>query len=142
MNTRFDVIVIGGGIVGLAHAWMAAQRGLRVHLIERTTVAQGASVRNFGMVWPIGQPAGELHQIALRARAFWLALQQEGVVDVEVCGSIHAAHRDDELAVLEEFCQLGEYEVKMLTPNEVTGQARSSIPPICVGGCLADPSCE
>ncbi len=123
MSTHFDVIVIGGGIVGLAHAWMAAQRGLRVQLFERTARAEGASVRNFGMIWPIGQPAGELSAIALRAREFWLELDTAGVVNVEQCGSIHAAHRADELAVLEEFTVSGGHAVQMLTADEVLQRA-------------------
>ncbi len=75
------------------------------------------------MVWPIGQPTGDLHAIAMRARKFWLSLNQAGVIDVEICGSIHAAHHDDELAVLEEFCGLGSYDVEMLLPEEVLQRA-------------------
>ncbi|HVW01807.1 MAG TPA: TIGR03364 family FAD-dependent oxidoreductase [Planctomycetaceae bacterium] len=119
MTPSFDVAVIGGGIAGLAHAWMAARRGLRVLVLERTVAAEGASIRNFGMVWPIGQPAGELHRVALRARDFWLELGSLGVLPVEPCGSIHLAHRDDEAAVLEEFCGLQTHRVRMLTPAEV-----------------------
>jgi FAD dependent oxidoreductase TIGR03364 len=99
---------------------MAARRGLRVLLLERSAVAEGASVRNFGMIWPVGQPAGELHAIALRARELWLELQREGAVELQTCGSIHLAHRADEVAVQEEFCAAGTHEVRLLTPREVT----------------------
>jgi D-hydroxyproline dehydrogenase subunit beta len=118
MTPHFDVAVIGGGIVGLAHAWMAARRRLRVILLERSAAAEGASVRNFGMIWPIGQPEGELHEIALRSRELWLELNSLGVVPAEECGSIHLAHHGDELAVQEEFCNRGSHGAKMLTAEQ------------------------
>ena len=65
MTNQLDVAIVGGGIVGLAQAWMASRQGAHVGLFERSSVAQGATVRNFGMIWPIGQPAGELYDVAL-----------------------------------------------------------------------------
>jgi len=137
MSTHFDVIVIGGGIVGLAHAWMAAERGLRVQVIDRSPIAQGASVRNFGMIWPIGQPAGELYTVALRTREYWLALNAAGVVTIEQCGSIHAAHRADELAVIEEFSNLGQHELQMLTADEILQRAPIVNPKGLLGGMFS-----
>ena len=128
MSTSFDVAVIGGGIVGLAHAWRAAERGLRVALFERDAVAQGATVRNFGMIWPIGQPAGELYELALQSAEYWRQLDSLGVVDVELCGSIHLAHRDDESAVLEEFCAKQTHQAGMLSSDEVVRRTRLANP--------------
>ncbi|MEI9965413.1 MAG: FAD-dependent oxidoreductase [Caulobacteraceae bacterium] len=40
----FDLVVIGAGVIGLAHAYMAAKAGKRVAVIERDVRANGASV--------------------------------------------------------------------------------------------------
>ena len=122
MIRRADVAVIGGGIVGLAFAWTAARSGRSVVLFERDAKARGASVRNFGMVWPIGQPAGELHRRALRSRELWIDLASRAGIAHDPVGSLHLAYRGDELAVLEEFedrsSALG-YDCRLLTPAEV-----------------------
>jgi FAD dependent oxidoreductase TIGR03364 len=98
-----DVVVVGGGVVGLAFAWEAARRGRSVAVVERTRRAEGASVRNFGMVWPVGQPAGRLLTRAMRSRERWLELRDRAGVWVDPCGSVHVAHAADEAAVLREF---------------------------------------
>lgn len=100
---KYDVVVIGAGIVGLAHALAAAKRGLSVALIERSDLAVGASVRNFGLVWPIGQPAGVRHERALRTRAIWGEVAGEAGIYLAPSGSLHLAYHPDEWAVLEEF---------------------------------------
>jgi FAD dependent oxidoreductase TIGR03364 len=98
-----DVIVVGGGIMGLAFAWEAARRGRRVTLLERSDAARGASIRNFGMVWPVGQPAGERHALAMRSRSRWLELRDAGAVWAAECGSVHVVFEEDEARVLAEF---------------------------------------
>ncbi len=102
-TTRVDVAVVGGGIVGLAFAWEAARRGKSVVLFDRTAKPQGASVRNFGMVWPIGQIPGPDYQSALRSRARWLELRDRAGVWASECGSVHAVYNSDEDSVLREF---------------------------------------
>jgi glycine/D-amino acid oxidase-like deaminating enzyme len=39
----YDLVVVGAGIIGLATAWTARQRGLRVAVVERHAKAIGAS---------------------------------------------------------------------------------------------------
>ncbi len=43
---RVDVMIIGAGIVRLAHAWEATKRGYSETVFERSRQAMGASVRN------------------------------------------------------------------------------------------------
>lgn len=139
--TRCETVgIVGAGIVGLAHAWMAAERGHRVRVFERSTQAQGASIRNFGMVWPIGQPPGALHQTALRSRARWLQAEEQAGVWVNRCGSLHVAQRDDEQAVLEEFAALAPglgYESRWLTAAEVRALTPAADLPTLCGGLFS-----
>jgi FAD dependent oxidoreductase TIGR03364 len=137
MTPKYDVAIVGAGIAGAAHAWMAARRGLRVLIVERSPIAQGASVRNFGMVWVVGQPAGLFYTLAMQSRAFWMELARAGVVGVQECGSIHLAHHQDELAVLEEFRDSGTHQVQLLTTNDVLRQAPLANPLGLFGGMFS-----
>jgi D-hydroxyproline dehydrogenase subunit beta len=121
MTKQTDILVVGGGIIGLAHAYIAASRGLRVALFERNPRALGASVRNFGLIWPIGQPAGELYQTALRSRDIWRELLEASALPSYETGSLHVARHPDELAVLEEFVAMAPqtgFECELLSPAE------------------------
>lgn len=135
-----DIAVVGAGIAGLANAWFAAEQGHRVHLFERSPVALGGSIRNFGMVWPIGQPAGGRYQTALRSRAAWLRLAEAGVIWLDPCGSLHLAHRGDELAVHEELAgqaqSLG-IACELLSRSEVLARTPAANPERLLGGLFS-----
>ena len=107
MTHSADVAVVGGGILGLAHAYVFGRLGRRVVLFERNARASGASVRNFGMIWPVGQPAGDMHTMALRSRDIWLEALGAAKLSFRPTGSLHTAHRDDEADVLREFAEIG-----------------------------------
>jgi D-hydroxyproline dehydrogenase subunit beta len=117
-----DLAVVGGGIFGLAHAYHAAKAGKKVVLFERHPKALGASVRNFGMVWPMGQPAGRMHQLSMRSRQHWLEMLAATGLPYFPTGSLHVVYRDDERDVAQEFAALAPgqgFDVQWQTPAQV-----------------------
>ncbi len=104
-SDKLHTAIIGGGIVGLAHAWAAARSGDRVTVFERADKARGASVRNFGMFWPIGQTP-DVYPTALRSGEMWREFSAAMKTSARPCGSACVVDRDDEAAVLEEFSKL------------------------------------
>ncbi|MCC7390316.1 MAG: TIGR03364 family FAD-dependent oxidoreductase [Phycisphaerales bacterium] len=99
---RADVGIVGAGIVGLAHAFVAARAGRSVVVFERNSRALGASVRNFGAFWPIGQTPGVLFDRAMRSRGAWLELAEKAGLWTQPTGSVFLAYAPDEMAVVEE----------------------------------------
>ncbi len=141
-TSRADVIVIGAGIVGLGVAWAAAKQGRSVVILERSSWAQGASIRNFGMVWPIGQPQGFRRDLALRNRTLWCELAKAAGLWIEECGSLHLAHHDDELQVLEEFASQEGKSVRVLTPEETLRRTNCANENGLKGSLWSDTECR
>jgi glycine oxidase len=54
-SSRFDVVVVGGGVIGLSVAWRVAQRGLRVTVLERDEPGGATSAIAAGMLAPISE---------------------------------------------------------------------------------------
>jgi FAD dependent oxidoreductase TIGR03364 len=130
-HPRADVAIVGAGILGLAHAYVAAKSGKSVMVIEKNGRAAGASVRNFGMVWPIGQPAGTMLELSLRSRELWVEVLDLAKLPRRETGSLHLTYRADEAAVAQEFAQLGPklgYQCSWLNPAEILERSHAVEP--------------
>lgn len=120
-----SIIVVGAGIAGLATAYSAAIRGFKVTVMDRDPIAKGASVRNFGMVWPIGQPKYDLFGTAIRSRNIWMQLCLEAGIWSEANGSLHMAYEADEWEVLQELEQEMSYtHCELLTPKQTMAKSK------------------
>jgi glycine/D-amino acid oxidase-like deaminating enzyme len=77
--TRYDAIVIGGGLVGSAVAYGLAREGLGVALVDEGDVAYRASRGNFGLVWVQSKGDGAPHyqRWTRRSADQWPALAAE-----------------------------------------------------------------
>lgn len=136
----YDDIVIGAGIIGLAHAYHLGRAGRRVLVIERSTRAQGASIRNFGMVWPMGQPAGERLDVALESRRHWLDVLRGAGLWHDASGSMHLAYHEDEVAVLREFAADANergYDVEWMSAAAVQERVPRANPDGLLGGLFS-----
>ncbi|MFM8263802.1 MAG: TIGR03364 family FAD-dependent oxidoreductase [Pirellula sp.] len=137
--------IVGAGIAGLAHAWSAAQRGHQVTVFERAPKASGASIRNFGMIWVIGQP-DHLQSIAMNSRDRWLQAAEQAGFWIAPCGSLHLAHHDDEWQVLSEY--LSEHQdtpraehLRLLDRSETLGRTPGANPDGLRGSLWSDTEC-
>jgi FAD dependent oxidoreductase TIGR03364 len=120
---------------------VAAERGLRVVVFERHGRASGASVRNFGQIWPIGQPAGRLHELALRSREKWLRVLDTAGLPSARDGSLHVVYRSDEAAVAREFAEVAPglgYSCVWLDRDAVLEKSRAVQPQGLLGALYSD----
>jgi FAD dependent oxidoreductase TIGR03364 len=135
--SKKTAIVIGAGIVGLATARALALKGYSVSVYERNLKASGASVRNFGMIWPIGQPSGKQYERAIRTRDCWKEIGNSSSLWYDPVGSLHLAYHDDEWQVLQELFEVFTNEgrdVKILNKEQVLKKSHIANEKNCLGG--------
>jgi glycine oxidase len=144
----YDVVVVGAGIVGLATAWRAAQRGLSVLVLDRELAGTGASGVAAGMLAPVTEAEfGEeaLLRLNLEGAAAWPAfaaeLSERTGIDLgyRECGAlVVAVDRDD----LEEVRRLHTFQRSLGLDAEWLGgrecrRLEPGLSPRVGGGVLA-----
>jgi FAD dependent oxidoreductase TIGR03364 len=136
---RTDLLIVGAGIVGLAHAFEAHRKGYTVRIIERDARPNGASIRNFGHCCITAQD-GEYLDTAYRSREGWLAAAAAVGFWSPEAGALVVARSRTELAVLEQLSdKRGTDSVQMLTAGQTTDRLASAGSPdaqICGGAFL------
>src|SRR5580700_19863 len=107
-----DVVIVGGGIIGLSVAWRAREKGLSVTLLERDTVGRGTSYVAAGMLAPVaeaefGAAGRRLLELGQRSAEMWpgfaAGLQEATGIEVGLLktGTLVVARDEDEARELE-----------------------------------------
>jgi FAD dependent oxidoreductase TIGR03364 len=99
----FDLAVVGAGIVGLSCARAAALKGLRVIVIDRDSCANGASVRNFGLITATGQERGTVWARARKTCAVWEEVARQARIPILQRGLWMTTRRREAIPLLEAF---------------------------------------
>jgi glycine oxidase len=144
----FDVVVVGGGIIGLSCAWRLAQRGARVAVLERGAPGQGATRVAAGMLAPVGELSfgePELLELTLAAARLYpgfVAELEEASgkrTGYQPLGALHVALDRDEAAQLRRVHDLQrslELEAEWLPPGRCR-ELEPGLTPSFHGGVLA-----
>ncbi len=139
-----DVLVVGGGVIGLAVAWRARQRGMAVTAIERDLTGRGTSHVAAGMLAPVaevefGDAGRRLLDLGLRSAEMWagFAAELEAGADMELgltrTGTLLVARDDDDARELERqlaFRQSLGLAVERLRPSEARDREPALAPTV------------
>src|SRR5882672_12317109 len=101
---RCDVLVVGGGIVGVSAAYHLARAGVSVVLCEKGRIAGEQSGRNWGWVRQQGRDAREL-PLMMHSMQIWRGLTAELGEDLGFTqgGCLYLAESPTELAHFEQW---------------------------------------
>lgn len=139
----WDVIIVGGGLVGCASALYAAQAGMRVLLIEQDHVGAAQSGRNLGFVRQQARDFREL-SLMIAARSLWENLEKTLGQDVGWVqgGNLSLAFSETDMATREEWQRQAVESFGLDTRLLTAGQARELLPEVCgsVVGAMYTPS--
>ena len=102
-NKNYDLLVVGSGIVGLAHAYEAKKRGLSVAIVEQNASCTGASIRNFGFVTVSGQSSRDTWRRAVYSAQVWRELAALAGIKILHQGTWILCQRPEAVEVAQAF---------------------------------------
>src|SRR5262245_17098479 len=110
----YDVLIIGGGVIGLSLAWDLARHGRRVHVVDQGPPGREASWAGAGILSPAilrGQqhPYDQLRGLSFQLHSIW-AEELKALTGIDTgyrrCGGLHLARTPGEAASLAAWANL------------------------------------
>jgi glycine oxidase len=108
LQKTYDLILVGGGVIGLSIAWECAKHGLKVAVVEAGRVGSGSSWAGAGIL-PSGatiepqDPLEQLRALSHQLHETWAVklLEQTGIDnEYRKCGGLYLARSAGEKATL------------------------------------------
>ncbi|WDZ76159.1 FAD-binding oxidoreductase [Ensifer adhaerens] len=154
LPAKADVVIVGGGIIGVSTALFLAERGVDVVLCEKGTPGAEQSSRNWGWVRVMGRDEREI-PLAIEALKIWDTLDARigGETGFSRSGILYisenerdVANRDAWLAMAKPYGvdtrQIGSdataeaalrYEGALFTPSDGRAEPQKAVPAIVAG---------
>jgi glycine/D-amino acid oxidase-like deaminating enzyme len=127
---RADVVVIGGGIIGISTAWYLAKQGINVVVCEKGHVAGEQSGRNWGWVRQQGRDTREMPMI-LESLRIWRSLENDIGEDVGYSeqGVLYVAKNDKQFERYSEWIETAkqyDLDTRMIDAAELATLVRGT----------------
>lgn len=123
MPDKVDIVIIGGGIIGISTALFLAERGISVAVCEKGEVGHEQSGRNWGWVRVMGRDIGEI-PMALESQRIWEGLDKRVGADLGFTrsGIVYVADTPADLAKHEAWLEQAQpYQLgaRLLSAGEI-----------------------
>ena len=137
LPARADVVVIGGGVIGVMTAWFLRERGLSVVVCEKGRIAGEQSGRNWGWVRQQGRDPAEL-PIMVESLSIWksLAATLGDRLGFRQTGVLYLARTEAEIAGFEawtEHARAHQLDTRMMSAAEVQAMLKGAVAPWTAG---------
>ncbi len=136
MASKYDLLVIGGGVLGTFHAYHAALAGYKVALIDRGKSPQGSSVQNFGQVVPSGMNL-KWQKYGRKSLEIYKTIQQEFDITARQNGTVYIASNAEELILIEELATINksnDYPSELWTAHQCMQRYEGLKADYCIAG--------
>ncbi|NUO00245.1 MAG: TIGR03364 family FAD-dependent oxidoreductase [Saprospiraceae bacterium] len=136
MQPHYDLLIVGGGVLGAFHAYHALQKGLRVAILEKDQLPQGSSVQNFGQIVPSGMDA-KWQLYGRKSLEIYKSIQANVDISLRQNGSVYIASDEEEMTLLEELATINkanDYPSQLLTANDCLQRYEGLRADYCRGG--------
>ena len=145
---KVDVIVIGGGVIGISTAWYLLEHGLSVLVCDKGRIAGEQSSRNWGWVRVTVRDADEV-PLAMDSRRCWQEISESLDEDIGFTqqGVLLLADNDEEMAEYEDWMEVAAangVDTRLLSRSEIADHidlsgARWRGGIVTPGDCRAEP---